>query len=843
MKRFAAIFLVLVICFPFVSTAVEQVVIEPVGNGPTTGEIAVPVAILPLSGGDVAVLDGRTSRINFFGPDGVMKNYYPIDRETIPALPPDMSDSIPFSFAQIKLTSDRKSSLYYIGKDGVYQINIQTGETSKRIELEKQLLPVSIAVDGQGNIFTLDHERCITKYGSDGKEVAKIGELGKGKGKALNPYAVMALEDGSIALLDTWNEETSEQISSDEKGIMIFSGEGKFIREFGQLGLMGGDDSQIQVGFAGFGKGQEIFVLDVGFSGKPAWVIKKYKTNGDFEEKIELKQSGDLVSNYISSFFVDDGGKIALAMPFLSKAVLDANGVAQGLGKILEDTLKNPVSAMKLPQGKTAILEGLDRKLHIFGSDGTPQKTVALSGPKSEGPAGDSLGVLSDMAMTQNELLVASGWEIRRYDNLTFEFKGSYDLQKNVDIPDIIMALASSGNKIVALDRQGQVIFMTGGLPSTFKVEGNPIDVTFDRDGNILLLFPEEKKIKAFSETGTKKFEFALEGVEMPSSICTRPSGEIIITDPAIGQIIEFSENGKNIAAYGRKGWLAQTETVQDYKKEPDALAYPSRIRSNQDGTLTVLDVGNSRALNVSFKEAEPQPPEKKPAKLSVDKASLDFGKMYYEKPAKTLEIAISNLGDEELEGNVTSTSKMFVVSPEKIDPETKAIKVTVDPGRDDAWETFKGEVKIQTNGGSANVPVSVQITGKKISISLLSTSFLIQTDGDEEKYDAGRAGVIIKGRTLVPLRALGEALGAEVNWNASERKVTYSLDGGTVEIWINKPQAKVNGNQVNIDPPAVILANGSTYVPVRFVAEALGCDVEWVEQKKTAVIYYPKRP
>jgi len=52
-----------------------------------------------------------------------------------------------------------------------------------------------------------------------------------------------------------------------------------------------------------------------------------------------------------------------------------------------------------------------------------------------------------------------------------------------------------------------------------------------------------------------------------------------------------------------------------------------------------------------------------------------------------------------------------------------------------------------------------------------------------------------------------------------------------------------VNGNQVNIDPPAVILTSGSTYVPVRFVAEALGCDVEWVEQKKTAVVYYPKRP
>ena len=89
---------------------------------------------------------------------------------------------------------------------------------------------------------------------------------------------------------------------------------------------------------------------------------------------------------------------------------------------------------------------------------------------------------------------------------------------------------------------------------------------------------------------------------------------------------------------------------------------------------------------------------------------------------------------------------------------------------------------------------------------------------------------VIKNGRTLVPIRAIIEALGGTVGWDATARKATVTLGSATVELWIGKSAAKVNGVSTLIDPanakvvPEII--NGRTMLPVRFVSENLGCSV-----------------
>ncbi|HOW03485.1 MAG TPA: stalk domain-containing protein, partial [Caldisericia bacterium] len=77
-------------------------------------------------------------------------------------------------------------------------------------------------------------------------------------------------------------------------------------------------------------------------------------------------------------------------------------------------------------------------------------------------------------------------------------------------------------------------------------------------------------------------------------------------------------------------------------------------------------------------------------------------------------------------------------------------------------------------------------------------------------------------GRTMVPLRFIGEALGAKVDWDNAERKVTYTLYGRTIELWIDKSTALVNGDPVVVDP-APYIVSGRTVVPLRFVSENLG--------------------
>ena len=56
------------------------------------------------------------------------------------------------------------------------------------------------------------------------------------------------------------------------------------------------------------------------------------------------------------------------------------------------------------------------------------------------------------------------------------------------------------------------------------------------------------------------------------------------------------------------------------------------------------------------------------------------------------------------------------------------------------------------------------------------------------------------------------------------------------IELPIKAEYAKVNGKDVPLDVPAQIL-NGRTMVPIRFIAEALGCEVEWLEKERTVVI------
>ncbi|MEM3828299.1 MAG: stalk domain-containing protein [Conexivisphaerales archaeon] len=102
---------------------------------------------------------------------------------------------------------------------------------------------------------------------------------------------------------------------------------------------------------------------------------------------------------------------------------------------------------------------------------------------------------------------------------------------------------------------------------------------------------------------------------------------------------------------------------------------------------------------------------------------------------------------------------------------------------------------------------------------------------------------IIKNGRTLLPIRAVVEALGGEVLWDGAQKKVTVSLGNNTIELWIGKPGALVNGLDAPIDStnPKVVpeIINGRTMLPLRFVAENLGCSVEWDGTTKTITITY----
>ncbi len=100
---------------------------------------------------------------------------------------------------------------------------------------------------------------------------------------------------------------------------------------------------------------------------------------------------------------------------------------------------------------------------------------------------------------------------------------------------------------------------------------------------------------------------------------------------------------------------------------------------------------------------------------------------------------------------------------------------------------------------------------------------------------------MIINDRTMVPARVVFENLNAAVDWNSDTRQVTVKSDGGTnIVLTIGEKQATVGGKTVTMDVAPMILSD-RTMLPIRFVSENLGYDVDWNPTSKSVYISEPQ--
>lgn len=113
-----------------------------------------------------------------------------------------------------------------------------------------------------------------------------------------------------------------------------------------------------------------------------------------------------------------------------------------------------------------------------------------------------------------------------------------------------------------------------------------------------------------------------------------------------------------------------------------------------------------------------------------------------------------------------------------------------------------------------------------------------LQVDGQRVITDV--QPVIINDRTLIPFRAVFENMGGIVGWNDESREAEVSLGTSNVKMWIDSKTAFLNGNQKELEVPALII-NDRTMIPVRFVAESLNCNVDWDNDLRTVIITSPE--
>ncbi len=95
---------------------------------------------------------------------------------------------------------------------------------------------------------------------------------------------------------------------------------------------------------------------------------------------------------------------------------------------------------------------------------------------------------------------------------------------------------------------------------------------------------------------------------------------------------------------------------------------------------------------------------------------------------------------------------------------------------------------------------------------------------------------IIENGRTLVPLRAIFEKIGADVEWNGDTQTVTATKGDISISLTINSTTAIKNGQNIALDVPAKIVS-GRTLVPVRFVSDCFGVNVEWDGATQTVIL------
>ena len=110
-----------------------------------------------------------------------------------------------------------------------------------------------------------------------------------------------------------------------------------------------------------------------------------------------------------------------------------------------------------------------------------------------------------------------------------------------------------------------------------------------------------------------------------------------------------------------------------------------------------------------------------------------------------------------------------------------------------------------------------------------------VTVDGQPVNF-MGAEPVMRNNSVLVPMRAIFERLGADLKWNQANQEVTANKDGKVIRLVIGERFADVDGKAIQLNSPA-INDRGTTLVPLRFVSEALGAQVRWQPRNQMVVV------
>lgn len=121
-------------------------------------------------------------------------------------------------------------------------------------------------------------------------------------------------------------------------------------------------------------------------------------------------------------------------------------------------------------------------------------------------------------------------------------------------------------------------------------------------------------------------------------------------------------------------------------------------------------------------------------------------------------------------------------------------------------------------------------------SVSAFNKDIQVVVNGSIVDFPDARPFINKDSRTLVPVRFISNSLGAEVNWIPKEKNVIIKKSQKEISLTIGINESLIDGYPITFDTKPILKEN-RTFVPLRFIAEAFGADVNWNEENNTIII------
>jgi len=619
--------------------------------------------------------------------------------------------------------------------------------------------PQGVRVDSEGRIFVGNSNyHCVTVFDADGKQTARFGKAissrGVVPGDFMNPTDVIINEEGYVFVSDVDETQNSVQV---------------FDPDF-----------------------EPVYAIEESF-GRP--------------QGLALNSEGSLI--------VVNSANSTLSIIDISSVADETTSEINVLP--LEGVW--PVGVATDPDDNMYVAMTGSEQIQIINPDGESIKTIGESGPE-KGQFLSPQGVCVDGEGSIYTAETTNG-RIQKFDP-----EGELLWSADLNWP---------GFTFITMDTQGK-LYVTDCLHSTVLVINDPSAVPPEgtKPAQTNAAFSLQVKNTTVTEDDSVTLVLNTEKLEKTASI-------------TIG--IQFP---KNLLSY-QSVKMGDLFKGSDFKLSPASSAEGLLLFSANSASKKEM-AGTGALFEITFKAIKAGE-----AKVIIDKVDLKNTKgkevLYTNKSGVTFSISAKDSTPPALK--IQPVPQSVYESPLTINGETEPEAVVVVNKKDvpvKADGTFSVQVDLikgknsilitATDKGGNKSESTITVTlEERIIIKLKVGSKIIIVKGDPSQLDSEPFIDKQSGRTMVPLRAIAEAVGAVLVYEPKEQKIDISKGTISIQLWIGRPKAIVNGKEVSIDtqkPVSPMIVKGRTFLPLRFIGETFEFKVDWDGATQGITLTYP---